>query len=510
MLTDGWQATKAFDYGDDTCVIVGLVSDPNPSTNHRFHFTTINGKNEVLKVDTFKLPDSDYVSYHSPFGVYNHDDKIVVAGLISKTVGLYGGGGFTFSKKLVPKAVMSVAHGSTSSLYTQIYSANNQLLHYGGFQDGSRGNSVQTYLTLERVEDTITRTFNNETLLSNYGDCIMLPKQIIPTNDDSYLLVNTLKPVPFIYRNIYQGLIIKVDSLGTEQWRLPIWEDSTSVHDLVVAPLANGNFLAMYQNFYYQPYMEPPYTNRYPAPNLNMISHFVEFSNSGDIIRKYNLKEKLKNRYKYEAQYNAGSHFMIGRDSSILICGTTSNSKEAVYSDQQGFLLKLDKNGQYLWYRQYELSIATPYNGGKENIFSYGITALKNGGYALAGEYRSDPSASFPNGTQRGLVLFVDEYGCMEPGCQINDNISVDELKAANALFSVYPNPTSGRVQITSANKQIPEKVEVYDMQGRAVDYTLNNRLTSNQITLNSPSGIYYLKIYRTDGFYETYKIIKQ
>jgi hypothetical protein len=86
MLTDGWQATKAFDYGDDTCVIVGLVSDPNPSTNHRFHFTTINGKNEVLKVDTFKLPDSDYVSYHSPFGVYNHDDKIVVAGLISKTI----------------------------------------------------------------------------------------------------------------------------------------------------------------------------------------------------------------------------------------------------------------------------------------------------------------------------------------------------------------------------------------------------------------------------------------
>lgn len=312
--------------------------------------------------------------------------------------------------------MVSVAHGSTSSLHTQIYSANDQLLHFGGFQDGTLGNSVQTYLTIERLENTLTRTFNNGTILSNYGDCIMLPKQVISTSNESYLLISSLKPVPFIYRDIHQGLIIKVDSVGTEQWRLPIWEDSTTVYDLVVAPLANGNFLAMYQNQYYQPYMEPPYTNRYPAPNVNMISHFVEFSNSGNIIRKYNFKDKLKKRYKYDAQYNAGSHYLFGPDSSILICGTTSNSKEAIYSDQQGFILKLDKNGEYMWYRQHELSVATPHNGGKENIYIYGITTLKNGGYALAGEYRSDPSDSFPTGTQRGLVLFLDSFGCMEPG----------------------------------------------------------------------------------------------
>lgn len=511
MLTDGWQATKAFDFGDDTCVIVGLVSDPNPSTNHRFHFTTIDGKNEILKVDTFKLPDSDFVSYQSPFGVYSRDDTICISGWFSSN-GSYGGMNVQFDgqNKYISSFQSDLKSISYRSYQTESIRKENSIFIYGGY--GSKNDSMtKTYISIKDIksENLDIYTFDAKNLLSKYGKTHMLPLQMIECND-GFILVNRIKPKNHPYVEIYQGLIIKVDSLGTEQWRLPIWEDSTSVYDLVVAPLANGNFLAMYQNQYYQPYMEPPYTNRYPAPNVNMISHFVEFSNSGDIIRKYNLKDKLKHRYKYDAQYNAGRHFMIGQDSSILICGTTSNSKEAIYSDQQGFILKLDKNGEYMWYRQHELSVATPHNGGKENIYIYGITTLKNGGYALAGEYRSQPSDSFPTGTQRGIVLFTDSFGCMEPGCQENDNISVHELQAAKPLFSVHPNPTSGSIQIFSTHNQLPEKVEVYDMQGRAVDYTLSNSLTNNQISIDYPSGIYYLKLFRSDGFYETHKIIKQ
>ncbi len=506
VLTDGWKASKVFHSNEDTNIIVGLVSDPNPSAFHRFHFTTLDKNNDVIKIDTFNLPWSNFVSYQSPFGIQKDDGDIFINGHFSTQNGNYSGGVFRFKDGLELEQFDSVPYGGTSSVFSYISRKNTQTdIFYGGYQDGSRGNSVQTYLTLIRNEDTTISTFNNGNLLSEYGDCITLPRQLISSNDGGYLLVNTLKPVSWAEREAYQGLIIKVDSLGDELWRLPIWEDSTTVYDLLVAPLANGNYLAVYQDKWYQP-NKSPWGNHIADANPNSVTWLVEFNSNGEIIKKWNLRENLEKVLGKRRYLNGYSNLHIEENGDLVFVGYSRDNGK--YGYDVGFSLKLDKNGNFKWYRQYEVTVAGPYNSGEENIFLYGISKLRNGGYALCGEYRSHPSDSFPSGCQKGVVLFVDSFGCMEPGCQKNDNIGVAELQAAKSLFSVYPNPSSSEFHILNTKSQTPNRLEVYDAYGRLVyaPKIVTKVLNVSHLTPN----IYYLKLFRSDGFYETHKIIIQ
>jgi hypothetical protein len=509
VLTDGWKATKAFEIEGDNCLIVGLVADPHPSFNHRYLFTKIDPKNQVLSVDTFISINNEFIAYTNPFGVILQNDSVIISGYVSHEDHPYVAISSVFDttqKLLSSYSFGQIKNSDRSYLVGSAYSKFTN--YYFGCNARDKDSLNEAFFTSQSSDTTknTIHTFDGNRLLSEYGPILTTPVQMLEAND-GFLLVSKLSPQNHPHTEVEQGLVIKVDTLGVEQWRLPIWEDSTTVYNLIVAPMSNGNYLAVYQDRWYQP-IKNPEGHPYAQGNQSSVTQFVEFNGKGEIVRKWNLRKELEDIYGKVRFINAYSHFLVEEDSSILLVGSARDNGK--YGFDVGFLLKLDKYGKYKWYRQYELSISTPYNGGQENLFTDGITKLASGGYALAGEYRSQPSDSFPTGTQRGIVLFVDSFGCMEPGCQKNDNIGVAELQAAQSLFSVYPNPSSGSIQITNANNQLPKKVEVYDMQGRAVAYTLSNPLTNNQITLNSPSGIYYLKIYRSDGFHETHKIIKQ
>jgi len=510
LLTDGWHAAKAFDYGNDTCLIVGLVSDTGIYNRHHFHFTTITAENVVLQIDTYKLSDSNYVSYQSPFGVIDINNRVNISGLVVERDGNAQGMSYEFDKDLELLNSRKTIRGYKSFHTITIESFKNTYI-FGGYGDSTGNNLSSTFFKVIHIDSSsaLIKEFHAGTILSEYGPSHMNALQMLES-ENGFLLVNKIKPLNHPYLSIHQGLVIKVDSLGREQWRLPIWEDSTSVHNLVVAPLANGNYLAAYQDLYYQPDKPPGNTNKfYTASNQKSVAWFVEFDEDGQILRKWNIRKELENKRGVQDRYwTSFSHFLVEQDGSILLVGSSRDNGK--YGYDVGFLLKLDGNGKYQWYRQYEISINKPYTVGKENIFCYGVTKLAKGGYALAGEYRSDPSDSFPTGTQRGLVLFVDSFGCLEPGCEVNDKIGIDEVQAKQEYFTVYPNPSNGNVQITSSNNQKPDKIAVFDMQGRVVHFTINDPFTAHSSTLHCPAGVYYLKIYRTDGYYETHKIIIQ
>jgi hypothetical protein len=83
VLTDGWKATKAFEIEGDNCLIVGLVADPHPSFNHRYLFTKIDPKNQVLSVDTFISINNEFIAYTNPFGVILQNDSVIISGYVS-------------------------------------------------------------------------------------------------------------------------------------------------------------------------------------------------------------------------------------------------------------------------------------------------------------------------------------------------------------------------------------------------------------------------------------------
>src|SRR5690606_12768118 len=139
------------------------------------------------------------------------------------------------------------------------------------------------------------------------------------------LLVTIVSAVPASYNAIKEGLIIKTDSMGNERWRLRIKNDSTTCYNLLVAPLANGNYLATYQDYYYKPYKSPN-NNQWPETNKSMTIWFSEFDDSGNILRTWNLKEELKHRFPYEPQPNLHNHLVVAKDSAIIITGNTGTN----------------------------------------------------------------------------------------------------------------------------------------------------------------------------------------
>jgi len=512
-LTNGWTAMKLLELSPDSLLVVGLRSQNLGADymKHRWSFDLMNMELNILKTDTFHLQEAISTTFHTAFSINNMPSErcFRVAGGVSYADDTSKAFSVKFNYNLQEQGhhiqTKGYLHYTIASLQRE-----NTFFDFSTFIDNtSKGaNSLLTSTDSSLPMDSEIVFHCNA--YSKYDGCNFDPRQILPADNSCLILALNLRPVAIPYAPIEDGLILKVDSQGNELWRLELEDDSTTCHNLLIAPLANGNFLATYQDYYHKPYKAPRGTNRWPEPNESLTTQFIEFNASGVILREWNLKSTLKDIFFYEPQPNFLKHLIVSNDSSILITGGTSNVGK--YGTDLGFLLKIDKKGKYQWYRQYEINIAKPNSSGKQELYLNGVTELSNGNYALAGEYRSDPSDSFPTGTQQGIVLFVDSFGCLEPGCQANDNVGIENPRDSHPQqsgridFTVYPNPSNGVIQIINSKSQAPKTIAIYDMQGRSANFVQHG----TSFTLDCPAGIYYVRLVREDGYSEIHKFVIQ
>lgn len=502
-FTDGWQATQLVET-DDRNYIIGLGNNIN---GHAWQLT-------VLEANMYKLNDTSLQangfesSLNASFNVLLLvDNKIVLSG-VQVHNGNYGDGLIG----VVDLANVDIIKVETFNIKYRTFNLQtfsndtSQFVSFGIYLTDTTQLRRRINSFLCKFRDTVVyiKPFSCSDYNSD-GGCELVFRNALQLANKGYLLAAEANA--YYEKDYKHGLIIKTDSMGNEQWRLGVGNDSTSCHNLLVAPLANGHYLAMWQDYYYKPYKGPD-NNRNPVTSKNVTGWFLEFDTSGNVIRKWKFRDVASARVT-SPDILYFNHLITTKDSGIAITGNTRDY--GTNGLDLGFLLKLDKYGNYQWYRQYEVNVAKPYTLGEEKLFLNGVTELSNGGFALAGEYRSDASDSFPDGAQKGVVLFVDEYGCMKPGCQLTDN--VNDLQTKLNIFKVFPNPSVGVLDISSEKLDIRlHKIEIFDMQGRVVfeetPIGTATRLSSNISSL--ASNIYYLKIYRNDGYTETHKIIKQ
>ena len=92
---------------------------------------------------------------------------------------------------------------------------------------------------------------------------------------------------------------------------------------------------------------------------------------------------------------------------------------------------------------------------------------------------------------------------------QVTDSVSVDEPQALSKI-ELYPNPTTGQLQITNDESGIKD-VEIFDIYGRKILY--NHLIVSSSNHLISiahlPAGLYFVKI-STDAGEVVRKVLKQ
>ena len=66
---------------------------------------------------------------------------------------------------------------------------------------------------------------------------------------------------------------------------------------------------------------------------------------------------------------------------------------------------------------------------------------------------------------------------------------------AANSSIIVYPNPANTSFEITTDNKQIIKKIEIYSIEGKLIN---EQNFTENNVKVNSsqlPTGLYIIKV---------------
>jgi hypothetical protein len=168
--------------------------------------------------------------------------------------------------------------------------------------------------------------------------------------------------------------------------------------------------------------------------------------------------------------------------------------------------MKISQDGTLTWHRQH---VVIKDNDVQDSGLrhGYGLTLTNDGGFIVAGEYFSgQPSAMFPTPVQTGVVIKLDEYGCLEPDCHI---LSTNNSQFSTTLeLHVYPNPTSGVLKIVS--DEVMEQIEIVDVMGKTV-YNSEFLILNSELDISHlAEGVYYLKVLYANGSTSHQRIVKQ
>jgi len=130
------------------------------------------------------------------------------------------------------------------------------------------------------------------------------------------------------------------------------------------------------------------------------------------------------------------------------------------------YLIKVDPNGNLIWSRTY---------GGVDADRGWAIRPTDDGGFIIAGRTR------LPTSNYYDIYLIKTDH---------QGNIGITEEKELTLkTIQVYPNPSSGRINVVLDTKL--EDIKLFDASGRLIERVK----PASRFSLTLPAGIYFLKI---------------
>jgi hypothetical protein len=273
--------------------------------------------------------------------------------------------------------------------------------------------------------------------------------------------------------------IIKTDKLGNQQWKKTYGNPIYNNHGAFITLSKDTCIVAAYSSAF----AAGEYTNRQVfIAKLGM-----------DGIEKWNKRIGLF------VPGNYTSWIQTLEDGSFVISG--GHEIKDTLSKWIGFLFKLNKNGDSIWYREYAII-----QGPLDQNQLWHFTPTSDGGFAGAGSL-------YPNsagGTQDIWVFKTDSFGCLVPGCYVG----ITEFNPnAGAQMLVYPNPFSNAFAINyfipAGNKEAV--FMLYDIYGKLV-YQIGLTTSVNQLQVVASAlkpGLYFASLVVDGVLISTEKLIK-
>jgi hypothetical protein len=282
----------------------------------------------------------------------------------------------------------------------------------------------------------------------------LFPVDVHPTQDGGFL-ITTLE-----HRGLggsgtddeIHSIIYKTDSLGNIQaQRKPGNHQEYWTEPGGSLPLPDGSFISFWTE-------QRIIGNGVDQLNPIRTLYYALYSESGVLLEEGDYLEWIESEsIGFQAYRYVIHHLQLLDDGNILLSG--DNLREA-------FIMKVSPNGEYIWHRTYSPVGDIPSDLGFSQCRFYGVYPSSDGGFLCTGEFRSDDSPLYPGGYQSSILVKLDEYGCLEPGCHLVDALPEYETGS----LRIFPNPLSGgELNIHFPQEVRVERVMLVDSQGRVI-----------------------------------------
>ncbi len=270
-------------------------------------------------------------------------------------------------------------------------------------------------------------------------------------------------------------LLIRTDSLGNELWEKTYGGDYRDWGGHITKSLEGGYLIAGLKQTY--------------KDLLNFNDEYrgwlIKIDDSGN--------EKWSKLYQY-LNYRKNSLedgiIQLSDSSYVSIGGVKDNASKK----DRAWIVKTDRSGNIIWQRIYTRNL------GKNNYF-YDFKPTPDGGFIVCG--------TTWNQSQDAWLVKLDSFGCDTPGCQLYD--AVQNINAPKARINIYPNPSSGIIQITLPPVQGKAIGRLYNALGQAV---LEQQIPAGtgrfSLDLSAlPRGWYVLRLQSNERVYSAKLILE-
>jgi len=309
---------------------------------------------------------------------------------------------------------------------------------------------------------------------------------VIETPDSGYLIGGMRKETEYLDHTL-DAMLIKTDSLGNQQWTKYYGNPDVDDDMALVAMADDGNYL-----------VATVYGKCVVSPETRTGQlYLLKIDNDGDTIWSKKIGPKMYHCIiKNLRETNDGNLIAAGFYYSDTISEFTLN----------GWMYKFSKEGDSIWMRDYYY-----YNNAYDDNLFYDAYPSSDNGYIAIGKARPDGGGQ----TNKMWIVKVDSMGCDTPGCATGTFVHEFSpyVRGWGEDLKVFPNPVNKKLKVKSLKLKVTgtKIIRIYNSQGLKVEeIKIPDRKESITINVQSwPKGIYFMQLVIDGVAVGSKKIIK-
>ncbi|MDX1349837.1 MAG: T9SS type A sorting domain-containing protein [Putridiphycobacter sp.] len=199
-------------------------------------------------------------------------------------------------------------------------------------------------------------------------------------------------------------------------------------------------------------------------------------------------------------------------DTAFVAVGTSTDSTSYPIWNHAGWLLKFNLDGDVLWERNYQKVLPNDNTNNFPRHYLYSVDITADSGFVMVGQAINYETTNPEPYGQLGWLVKTDKHGCIVPGCEQFDGLSVSETELPEIGLSVFPNPANNELFVYYANGNHSNLTHavLFNIQGQQVmQFPITSNNTTYMLDVSSlAKGVYVLQVADSSGLLKSEKVV--